>query len=348
MGSNYHLLAQPKTQPRPSSPTCISPNSSSPSCPSSLTAPPSNPRSPPPNSKKQSPHDFADPSLILVSNTWCTFATNLPTHSIHVQTARSIDFTIWTLLPNDALPTLPPWANATHPQIWAPHVTALPSGAFVLYFSARVAGHPHHCVGAATSRAVLGPYTPLPTPLACPLRAGGAIDASAFLDPADGARYLLYKVDGNSIGHGGLCGNTAAPVVPTPIMLQRVAPDGTTVAGGAAVRIFDREKQDGPLVEAPSLMRAADGMYVLFFSSSCFSSAGYNVDYAVADSVAGPYVRAARPLIVSGMGGLMAPGGATVAVDGRHLVFHAGGVGAREMYSAVVKVDAGTGVVLMV
>lgn len=39
----------------------------------------------------------------------------------------------------------------------------------------------------------------------CPLSQGGAIDASGYDD--NGQRYVVYKVDGNSIGHGGACGN---------------------------------------------------------------------------------------------------------------------------------------------
>ena len=37
-----------------------------------------------------------------------------------------------------------------------------------------------HCIGAAVSKDVLGPYTPLPKPLACELEAGGAIDRMTF------------------------------------------------------------------------------------------------------------------------------------------------------------------------
>lgn len=77
-----------------------------------------------------------------------------------------------------------------------------------MYYSAStVADTTKHCVGAAISDSVLGPYTPVgDEPLFCPLSEGGAIDAAGYND--DGQRYIVYKVDGNSLGNGGPCGNT--------------------------------------------------------------------------------------------------------------------------------------------
>lgn len=57
-----------------------------------------------------------------------------------------------------------------------------------------------HCVGAATAPNVWGPYLGQPDSLICPLSEGGAIDASGFQD-VTGDRYIVYKVDGNSLGH---------------------------------------------------------------------------------------------------------------------------------------------------
>lgn len=289
------------------------------------------------------PQDFADPAAIQLNNTWYAFGTN--SLGRNVQIATSAYFTAWTVLPRDAMPTLPTWVDHSHPQVWAPHVSRLDNGSFVLYYSARVPGQAHHCVGAAVSPNITGPYTPLAAPLACPLAAGGAIDASGFRD-VDGQRYLVYKVDGNSIGHGGLCGNTVAPIVATPIMLQKVGADGVTLLGNA-VSILDRSAVDGPLVEAPSLVRTRGGKYLLFYSSSCFATRYYDVAYAVADGVAGPYTKIG-PFAVTGTDGLFAPGGATVAEDGQHMVFHAGHVGARQMFTARIEVDEVRGVVYTV
>ena len=77
-----------------------------------------------------------------------------------------------------------------------------------MYYSASVASDPSkHCIGAAKATSITGPYTPTSnSALICPLSEGGAIDASGYND--NGNRYITWKVDGNSIGHGGACGNT--------------------------------------------------------------------------------------------------------------------------------------------
>ncbi|KAI1340925.1 glycosyl hydrolase [Xylariaceae sp. FL0016] len=195
-----------------------------------------------------------------------------------------------------------------------------------MYFSAEVeGGNAHHCVGTATASAILGPWTASDTPFACNLTIGGAIDASGFRD-VDGKRYVTYKVDGNSIGHGGTCNNEVAPIVATPLILQEVEADGVTKVG-EGITILDRTDADGPLVEAPSIMRSASGIYTLFFSSGCFTESSYNVNYATSKSVRGPYTRAATPIATTGQYSLSAPGGATGLEDGEDgmpsVAFHA-------------------------
>lgn len=182
--------------------------------------------------------NFPDPSIINVNGTWWAFATN--GNQVYVQVASSQDFNTWTLLSGtDALPYPPDWVREPRSNVWAPAVIQLPDGSFIMYFSAStVEGNGTHCVGAATSSTVEGPYQPLSSPLACPLDQGGAIDPAGFKDWArkgngwgsgedqyedgvgdcwsepdwwgggeGGQRYLLYKIDGNTGGHGGACGN---------------------------------------------------------------------------------------------------------------------------------------------
>lgn len=114
-----------------------------------------------------------------------------------------------------------------------------------MYYSATTidsVGKGHHCVGGATSKNILGPYSPINTTLTCPYAQGGSIDAAGFKDFEElgsgwgydddeevqnfggdcwtqpewwgggkgGQRYIVYKIDGNSIGHGGACGNTVS------------------------------------------------------------------------------------------------------------------------------------------
>lgn len=80
---------------------------------------------------------------------------------------------------------------------------------------------------------------------------------------AKGTLFVVYKVDGNGIGHGGNCNNGIIPIVPTPIMLQELAADGTTPVGDP-IQNLDRDDGDSPLVVAPNVITASC-VYFLFF-----------------------------------------------------------------------------------
>ncbi|KAF2157586.1 glycoside hydrolase family 43 protein [Myriangium duriaei CBS 260.36] len=178
---------------------------------------------------------------------------------------------------------------------------------------------PHQCVGYATADNILGPYTGAPEPLICPLKRGGAIDPGAFTD-VDGKRYIVYKIDGNALGHGGFCGNSVDPIVGTPLMLQELAADGVTLVGKAIKLLDNNGLGDNGIIEAPSLVRSSQGNYFLFFSSGCFSGSTYTISYATSTSLKGNYTRHPSPLMRTGTGGFTGPGGASVKDDG-HMVF---------------------------
>ncbi|KXT00806.1 hypothetical protein AC578_2925 [Pseudocercospora eumusae] len=270
----------------------------------------------------------------------------------NVQMATSKDFVNWTLvdLAHQPLPETGAWAQrrAKHPanepnplsSTWAPALIKRNDGRYVMYYAATWTGeypyeringqwtHPQpHCVGAAVSHGFnpAGPYDPLAEPLACPIKEGGAIDPEAIRD-IDGSLWVTWKVDGNNIGPGGSCGNTFTPQAPTPIMIQKMEPDGVTPVKNTLAQILDRTEADGPLVEAPALVRTHQGKYFLFFSSGCTRSPTYSVNYAVANNITGPYVRANETLLKTGTFGLEAPGSVGIAADGAggyRMAFHA-------------------------
>ena len=271
--------------------------------------------------------NFPDPAIIYVDGISYSFATNnrglSPHGMIHVQMATSTDNVTWTVSDKDALPDIGAWETGT--RVWAPDVVRLDDGTFVLYYSDDLKSSPaHHCVGAATATSVMGPYTPQATPFACPDpdTLGGAIDPDGFLDDSTGRRWVVYKVDGNSLGHGGSCMNGVAPLMSTPLVLQEVAQDGLTKIGDA-MQILDRDDYDGPLIEAPSLYRSDEGIYFLFFSSNCFTGPLYDTSYATATNITGPYTKSNRPLMITGDGpNLIGPGGMDIIRDGGMVVFH--------------------------
>ncbi|KAK4113819.1 glycoside hydrolase family 43 protein [Canariomyces notabilis] len=311
------------------------------------------------------PFDFPDPCVIQdpASGAWYAFATG---SNVQAATAPSPQGP-WTYLPQaDPLPHPGNWTAGPGSQTWAPSVHYLPSdssknnnnnnhgdedgngnGTFIMYYSGQLAAPQSalHCVGAAVSSSgsVLGPYSPLPSPLACPLDQGGAIDPAGFVDPPTGKRYLLYKVDGNALGLGGECNNGVEPRRQTPIVLQEVDPaDGVSFVGEGVV-VFDRGEEDGALVEAPDLVFYRDedqeveegswggggggggrGRYVLFYSNHCWDGPRYSVNYAVAENITGPYERVdGGPVIRTGdRFNITAPGGAAAAPGARWMVFH--------------------------
>lgn len=191
---------------------------------------------------------------------------------------------------------------------------------YVMYFAAATSkDNTKHCVGAATSSTITGPYTPEENVLACPLDQGGAIDADGFSE--DGVNYVLYKVDGNSLDGDGT-------LHPTPIMLQRLNSDAVS-PNGDPIQLLDRDNNDGPLIEAPSLANVG-GIYYLTFSSNYYNTPQYDVSYATASALTGPYTKAHSPdapLLESGdpsnVGPLSGPGGADFNAEGTGIVFHA-------------------------
>ena len=294
--------------------------------------------------------NFPDPCLAQSrSGTWHAFSTQ--TGNINVQMASSPDFEIWTLhYGYDALPTLPAWTVAApHARVWAPDVHQLPNGdGWIMYFAALGVDHPRkHCIGTATSPNVTGPYVPNPEPLICDLRSGGNIDPNLFADPVNGKYYLIYKTDGNSMGHGGGCGNSAKPVVPTPLYLQQVSKaDLITLVGapqllGSNVNPAGSFQYDGPNTERPSIAYR-NGTYYMLYNSQCYAEKAYKIRYVSCitgedtnDGIDGcdwaalkgaQQGHANRILlqtndIISGSD-LVAPGSMDISADSRYVVFH--------------------------
>lgn len=153
-----------------------------------------------------------------------------------------------------------------------------------MYYSAKVKDNGGlHCIGFALGSDPMS-FSPAVAlndePWACDYEYG-LIDPSMFQDQ-DGERFVLYKVDGNS-----------KPGNPMPIMIQRVEQDGWTKVGDP-IELLRNDETDGPLIENPALI-LVDGIHYLTFSSNWYNSEFYDVSYATATSVLGPYTKARDP-----------------------------------------------------
>jgi beta-xylosidase len=281
--------------------------------------------------------NFPDPCLAYdnTTKTWYSFSTQ--SGHTNVQMATSKDFSTWVLHDGyDALPTVGSWARPSpHAAVWAPDVNQRPDGSWVMYYAA-LHRHRHqrrHCIGAATSDTIAGPYAPLNTTLVCDLPHGGNIDPNLFLDPLNGAAYLVYKTDGDTIGHGGSCGNTIRPIAPTPIYMQLLDPTSLLTPIDPPIFLFSNGPTDGPNVERPCIT-FLNGTYFILYNSECFQSRAYHVDYVscvgatdvtMCDWATLKYdqSRWREPLLKTGdtLANLHAPG--SVDTDGERMVFHA-------------------------
>lgn len=263
-------------------------------------------------------HDFPDPSIIQGKDGYYAVAT--ASGSVRVQVAKATDPEgPWSLLDQDLFTDAGSWTN--NKDVWAPDIRQLGNGSYVMYYSAQLSNSTLHCLGVATSNAILGPWKTFDQPWHCDLDMGGSIDSAGFYDETDNTRWVVYKIDQNSLGGGGSCDNTVEPIKDTPIMLQQVGNDGITKIG-APTQILGRTDDDGPLVEAPQIIRSSEGRYILFFSSHCFTSSDYNVKYATATSVKGPYTRGDDALLETNDFNLTSPGGGTSLPEGGLMVFH--------------------------
>ncbi|KAM0437869.1 hypothetical protein ACHAPT_002234 [Fusarium lateritium] len=259
------------------------------------------------------PLDFPDPGVLQAEDgSWVSVATNGGGKKMQVATADDM-LGKWTLLDKELWPGNG-WTNGNN--IWAPDLRRLDDGQYIIYFAGQhntLPGNPH-CIGILRSDDILGPYKHDDEPWFCPPEGWNkVIDAAGFKDSKDGKRYVVYKQEGDTSGPTG--GN--------PLFLQEVESDGRTMVGDAVLLVDRIESEDGESTEAPNLVRLKNGMYVLFYSTGHFMNYNtYDVKYAYATDVKGPYTRAEGSLIKAPMFGLKGPGGMTSNEAGDKLLFH--------------------------
>ncbi|KAI2619914.1 glycoside hydrolase family 43 protein [Hypoxylon sp. NC1633] len=281
--------------------------------------------------------DFPDPSLIWGDGAWRAYATS--SGGLSVPVANSTDTFDWQLSGDDALPDPGPWVDPNDKGVWAPDVQKNDDGVYVMYYTAHQAGG-SHCIGAATSKTAVGPFTPQAKPLICDPKGGGVIDASGYDDGKD--RWIVWKVDGNNLGGATTCqgGTPSGKYKSTAIRIQRLARDALTFQGKATTILDNFGAADNGVVEAPALYQIpGDAGYVLFFSTHCYSTDDYDIQYAFSDKIDGKYNNRGSLLRTSDGLGIYGPGGLDIDPNGKSVVFHGRlfpnqPAGARELYSA--------------
>ncbi len=218
----------------------------------------------------------------------------------------------------------PSWGGGC--DFWAPEVHRI-GDRYVAYYSARDKDR-RFCIGAAVADSPAGPFEDTGTPL---VRGGrlGLIDATYFLDPKSGEPFLVWKEDANDL----------RPKEPTRLMMARLSPDGTSLAGDAAEIMRNDQPWEGDLVEAPQLLHRG-GWYYLFYSGNAFFDDRYGIGVARSKSPWGPYEKFAGNPIVSS--------DETFSGPGHPFLFDAGGGRWEMFYHARLKSDGGPARMLMV
>jgi arabinan endo-1,5-alpha-L-arabinosidase len=244
--------------------------------------------------------DFPDPDVLATAGRYYLYATNDARRN--VQVAESADLAEWEMLDEDALPVLPEWVIPG--KTWAPEVTEVAPGRFVMYTTTTNFSPSRQCIAVATSESPTGPFTVQGDGmLVCPDEEGGAIDASTFRED-DGSLHLLWKNDGNCCG------------LDTWLQTAPLSADGLSLTGPPAQLLMQTLEWEGDLVEAPTLVKR-DGVYHLFYSANSYGDERYAVGHATASALAGPWMKDPEPFFstASTDGVLVGPGGQDIVTD---------------------------------
>lgn len=187
----------------------------------------------------------------------------------------------------------PSWTKS---DFWAPELHYV-QGRWVVYFVARNSkGMLSVGVAVSHSGAVAGPYSDIGTELV-------TTDNMGMIDPTyyyeNNTSYLVWKEDGNDPAHcpHGNC--------PTRIFLSPLDAAGTKVLYPRdkwVVLIQQSQSWEGPLVEAPWIIKSGT-YYYLFYSANGYSSSAYAVGVARSSKLLGPWSKyPGNPILHTGSG----------------------------------------------
>lgn len=268
--------------------------------------------------------DFPDPTVWRVGGRF--YAASTTVAALSLPTMTSTDLRTWTTRPaidpakpalNDAMPIPAAWASKRTSAggrqwaaTWAPSVTRIGTGTFVLAYSVPRAGDGRRCISLARSASPLGPYVDSSlAPLSC--GTAGVIDPQLFVDR--GAIWMYYKMEG----------------APDRVLARRMNKYATGFAVGSRnyTLLVPRSAWEGSVVENPAMFRHRNRLY-LFYSGNGYGTSAYATGYAVCRTVIGPCKRKSRLLFTGRY--LAGPGGATPFLDpgGQlRLAYHAWPVG---------------------
>ena len=207
--------------------------------------------------------DFPDPSVLDADGVYYAYSTEVGFDDVPYVT--STNGTQWSSAMGDALPTLPSWASFG--DTWGPTVARSADGQYVMFYAALDTSSGAECIGEAQSASPAGPFVDQNgAPVVCDPAEGGDIDPYIFADATTGQSYLIWKVNGNSIGQ------------PSSLWAATLSPD-LTLTGMPSQLLTDDQFWQADNIEGPAMV-AEDGVYYLFYSANNYQGAAYAIGYA--------------------------------------------------------------------
>jgi hypothetical protein len=278
-------------------------------------------------------HDFPDPTVFYSNGVYYAYSTEMLSDNVPFTT--STDGVHWSPNYRDAMPTLASWASFGH--TWAPTVSEDASGQYVMFYTAKDTASGAQCIGEAESNSPAGPFVDRDTgPVICDPSAGGDIDPDIFADSVTHQNYLIWKANGNVIGH------------PTTLWAVTLNPD-FEISGRPSALLTDDQSWQAGNIEGPDMIEH-DGTYYLFYVGNDYFSARYAIGYATCSSPLGPCDDSPNNPVLVGSGGMSGPGGPSLFAGpaGLEMAFSAwagtvgyGSGGYRAMYAATVTFEGG-------
>jgi beta-xylosidase len=279
---------------------------------------------------------FADPFVWRAGSTYYAVGTGEGIFPILV----SKDLQSWEYLGSAMEPLDPAFGT----DYWAPEV-AFAGGRYWMYYSVGWQDRLHHLRVAVSDRPE-GPYRDCDVALTDPFTCPFSIDASPFQDD-NGDWYLFYARDFLGCTGDG-CRTGTGVVVQRLAGMTELEGDFTVVARARydwqrflSNRVMYGRRWDWHTVEGPCV-RKRMGQYWCLFSTGRWEDETYGVDWAVSDSVAGPWIfdgaSTGARLLRTVPGELIGPGHNSIVTgpDGEtdFLVYHAwdSGMTARRMF----------------
>ena len=255
--------------------------------------------------------DAGDPDIVYSGGTYYAFSTGTALGN-HIQalvsTSASSGYHSYTgtSFGSTALATPPAWE--TPDTQTSPSVIDL-DGRWLMYYDAAVSPNAgdtgHNCISVAVGGTILSPSAPTFTDtssggLVC--EPTGSIDPSAFVDPASGQAYLVWKQnDGGS--------NERATIWSQPL-----SADGLSLLGVPSALMYNNTVSYPweSTVEDPDMVYA-NGTYFLLFAAGVYTTAAYSEGITTCSGPTGPCGSDAQ--ILTTYGSVLGPGGGSLFTD---------------------------------